>query len=296
MSGPDQPDPVLRPAHRVAVIGDVAGHLDELRAELRRLGADESTGRLPDDLTVVQVGDLVHRGPESDQVVALVDRYLTEQPTRWIQLVGNHEAHYLRDPVFEWPQRLSAESGDTLRRWWADGQMQVATSVRDDGEGFLITHAGLTAEFWRATLAVPAGVEQAAAALNSLIGARDHALFRAGRLLNRSWRAGGVGPVWAASGTELLPGWLDTTLPFSQIHGHDTPYDWQRQRFRTADKIARRTVLDHEAKHAVTTLPGGRIIAVDPGHGSQARTPWRAWELRTSSDQAVPGVGGLGTR
>jgi len=284
------------PAHRVAVIGDVAGHLGELRAELRRLGADDVTGRLPDDLTVVQVGDLVHRGPESDQVVALVDRYLTEQPRRWVQLVGNHEAHYLRDPVFEWPQRLSASSGDTLRRWWADGQMQVATSVRDDEEGFLITHAGLTAEFWRATLAVPASVEQAAAALNSLIGARDHALFRAGRLLNRSWRAGGVGPVWAASGTELLPGWLDTTLPFSQIHGHDTPYDWQRQRFRTADKIARLTVLDHEAKHATTALPGGRIIAVDPGHGSQARTPWRAWELRTSSTQALPGLGGLGTR
>jgi len=300
--GPDrpQPGPAERPAHRVAVIGDVAGHVVELRAELRRLGADEATGRLPDDLTVIQVGDLVHRGPESDEVVALVDRYLTEQPAQWVQLVGNHEAHYLREPVFEWPQRISAASGETLRRWWADGQMQVATWVRNaTGEGtesFLITHAGLTAEFWRATLALPTSVEQAAATINSLIGARDHALFRAGRLLNRSWRAGGVGPVWAASGTELLPGWLDTTLPFSQIHGHDTPYDWQRQRFRTADKIARRTVLDHEAKHAETTLPGGRIIAVDPGHGSQARTPWRAWELRTSSDQAVPGVGGLGTR
>ncbi|HEX4249778.1 MAG TPA: metallophosphoesterase [Pseudonocardia sp.] len=276
------------------MIGDVAGHLAELRAELRRLGADEATGRLPDDLTVVQVGDLVHRGPESDQVVALVDRYLTEQPAHWVQLVGNHEAQYLREPMFEWPQRIGAEAGQTLLRWWTEGRMQVATWVRADAESFLITHAGLTAEFWRATLGCPSSAEQAAATINSLIGARDHALFRAGTMLNRSWRAGGVGPVWAASGTELLPGWLDTTVPFSQIHGHDSPYDWQRERFRTSDKIARLTVLDHEAKHAVTTLPGGRIIAVDPGHGSQARTPWRAWELGTSSDQAVPGLGGLG--
>ena len=69
---PDRPDTVRaeRPAHRVAVVGDVAGHLDELRTELRRLGADGGTGRLPDDLTIIQVGDLVHRGPASDAVVA----------------------------------------------------------------------------------------------------------------------------------------------------------------------------------------------------------------------------------
>ena len=32
---------------RVAVIGDVGGHLDELRRELVRLGADERTGSCP---------------------------------------------------------------------------------------------------------------------------------------------------------------------------------------------------------------------------------------------------------
>jgi hypothetical protein len=45
------------------VIGDVAGHLDKLRTELRRLGADGGTGRLPGDQTIILVGDLVHRGP-----------------------------------------------------------------------------------------------------------------------------------------------------------------------------------------------------------------------------------------
>jgi hypothetical protein len=66
---------------RVAVIGDIGGHLNELRTELVRLGAGQD-GRLPDDLIVVQVGDLIHRGPDSDGVVALVDRYLRTQPSQ----------------------------------------------------------------------------------------------------------------------------------------------------------------------------------------------------------------------
>ena len=278
------------PAHRVAVIGDISGHLDELRTELRRLGADRVTGRLPADLTVVQVGDLVHRGPDSDAVVAMVDGYLTDQPAQWIQLVGNHEAHYLRDPVFHWPERISARSRATLRRWWANGQMRVATWVRDDSESFLITHAGVTAGFWRTALTVTSSAEQATNMLNSLIGANDGALFRAGTMLRGRRSARSVGPVWAATATELLPSWLATTLPFSQIHGHDSIFDWQRRRFRAAaaDELARLTLLDEEAKHETTVLTGGRIIGIDPCHGHQPRRPWRAWEIRTRARPADP--------
>jgi N-acetylmuramoyl-L-alanine amidase len=297
---PDRSDTVRaeRPAHRVAVVGDVAGHLDELRTELRRLGADGGTGRLPDDLTIIQVGDLVHRGPASDAVVALVDGYLTHQPTQWVQLVGNHEAQYLRDPVFDWPERISDRSRDTLRRWWAGGQMRVATCVGADAESFLITHAGVTAGFWRGTLGAPSSAEQAATTINSLIGTDDGALFRAGTMLHGRRRARSAGPVWAATAAELLPGWLATTLPFSQIHGHDSIFDWQRRRFRSvddsADDLARLTVLDEEAKHESTVLAGGRIIGIDPGHGGRPHTPWRAWEIRPRRAQAVPGVGGSG--
>jgi hypothetical protein len=273
-------------SRRVAVIGDIAGHLDELRAELGRLGADPGTGRLPEELTVIQVGDLIHRGPASDEVIALVDGYLTSQPTQWVQLLGNHELQYLGDPVFEWPERISERSVRTLRRWWAGGQMRMAAWVRGNlggtTEDFVVTHAGLTAEFWRATLDVPTSARRAAERLNALIGARDRALFRAGAMLNRGWRAGGVGPVWASAGAELLPGWLGTRLPFSQVHGHDSIYDWQRRRFKVAGgtgaRLVELTVLDHEARHETTALPGGRIVGIDPCHGSEAR-PWRAWEL-----------------
>ncbi|WP_233594971.1 metallophosphoesterase [Amycolatopsis sp. WAC 04169] len=73
---------------RVAIIGDVGGHPDQLRRALAWLGA---TGeRLPPDLTVIQVGDLVDRGPDSTGVLDIVANLLDDG--RWIQLAGNHEA------------------------------------------------------------------------------------------------------------------------------------------------------------------------------------------------------------
>ena len=55
---------------RVAVIGDVGGHADQLRKVLRELGAESE--QLPSDLIVIQVGDLVDRGPDSIGVLDTV--------------------------------------------------------------------------------------------------------------------------------------------------------------------------------------------------------------------------------
>lgn len=270
-----------QPRRRVAVIGDVAGQLDELRRELRRLGADGQTGRLPDGLTVIQVGDLVHRGPDSEGVVALVDTYLASQAGQWVQLVGNHEAQYLRQPLFDWPERIEASAARTLRRWWAEGQMVAAATVVTDLETFLVTHAGLTAHVWSETLGAPASAEQTAAALNDLIGTRDEVLFRPGQMLHGKKKDRFAGPLWAEAATELVPGWVGTAMPFSQVHGHATLFDWKHRRFRVGGDLALLTTVDEDAKHEFTNLRGGRIIGIDPGHGRDAQRPWRAWEMTT---------------
>lgn len=268
-----------------AVIGDVGGHLEDLRLELSRLGADPATGRLPQDLTVVQLGDLVHRGPDSNGVVELVDSYLRTQPGQWVQLVGNHEAQYLRDPAFAWPEHLGAATAETLRRWWADGQMQVATAVRasedvrGNSECFLITHAGLTKGFWSEILDRLVDASRVAEALNSLIGTHEDVLFNAGQMLNGGRPNPIAGPVWASAGTELVPSWLDSTMPFSQVHGHSTVADRRGRRTAVGDEVDRRTLNDAEARHEITELSGGRIIGIDPGHGREARRPWRSWEI-----------------
>ena len=272
------PQPAGTGARRVAVIGDVGGHLDELVAELRRLGADPATGALPPDLVVIQVGDLVHRGPRSVAVVELVDRYLTEVPDQWLQLVGNHEAQYLREPAFSWPEELPAGTAATLRRWWDSGQLRVAAAVVSRGESFLVTHAGLTAGFWRTVLDADGDVRQAVAGLNALPRGRRDVVFRAGELLGRR-RSSAAGPLWAVASTELVPSWADTKMPFSQVHGHTSVYDWTERRLRGGPELTATTEVDEEAKHTVVTLRGGRIIGVDPGHGEEPRTPWRSWEL-----------------
>lgn len=259
---------------RVAVIGDVAGHLDALRAELARLGVD-SGGALPPDLVVIQVGDLIHRGPDSEGVVSLVDGYLQSQPDQWVQLVGNHEAQYLREPAFHWPERIARDAIKTLRRWWASGQMRAAVALESPMESYLVTHAGLTEPFWRRTLTAPKDAADAADRINQLIGRDDDTLFRAGVLFGRDAVAG---PVWASAGAELVPSWLDQELPFSQVHGHTSITDWESGRFRADTRVGALTVLDEEAKHVTTTLTGGRIIGVDPGHGDRAQPVWRAWE------------------
>lgn len=261
-------------AGRVAIIGDVGGHRRELERELVRLGAD-AAGRLPADLTVIQVGDLVHRGPDSHGVVALVDRYLTARPVQWVQLVGNHEAQYLRDPAFRWSERLESETVDVLRRWWRDGRLLVAAAVGGE-EDLLVTHAGLTAGYWRTVLGAPADSRRAATALNAQIGVRDERLFRPGVMLAGGLPDLAAGPLWAQAGSEVLSSWLSGPLPFSQVHGHST--------VSGRDGVVPvgtpgRTTVDRLAKHEVTVLAGGRIIGVDPGHGRRPTPTWRAWEI-----------------
>ena len=69
---------------RVAIIGDIHGHADELIAKLVRLGMDPDTLMLPEDLTVIQLGDLIHRGLQSSKVLRTVDTIMDQQPTQWI--------------------------------------------------------------------------------------------------------------------------------------------------------------------------------------------------------------------
>jgi len=74
---------------RAYAIGDVHGHLDLLRAAFARIGADRArTG----DATapVVQVGDLVDRGPDSRGVVDFLMTTCAED-TRLTVLKGNHD-------------------------------------------------------------------------------------------------------------------------------------------------------------------------------------------------------------
>jgi hypothetical protein len=262
---------------RVAVIGDIGGHVDELRAELARLGVKRD-GLLPSDLLVIQVGDLVHRGPASDDVITLVDSYLRNEPHRWIQLVGNHEANYLRTPAFPWSERLRRRSNRILRRWWRNGYAVVATAVRTADESFLVTHAGLTAPVWSDVLGSPSTAEEAAQCINELAFTGEAAVFRGGCVLGGRVNLS-AGPLWADCANELVPSWMGRRMPFSQIYGHTTVTDWRRPGRRRAPALDDIVTVDPDAKHETVRLRGGRLIGIDPGHLDTPTTPWHALEL-----------------
>lgn len=262
---------------RIAVIGDVGGHLDALRAELARIGVpEEGAGEIPEDLLVVQVGDLVHRGPDSAGVVALVDSHLRRTPGRWVQLIGNHEAYHVFGPQFRLDERLPRTAANALRDWWDGGLLRAAVAFDAGGETYLVTHAGLTRSYWRLYLGAPTRASDAAATLNDMLRRGDDSLLRTGQV------HGGVvdetaGPVWAAADTEVVAGWRGHDLPFSQIHGHSSLVGWPGGMGRPGVAIED-AVVDHELRHTTVDLSGGRVIGIDPCHGEHAAASWGSWQ------------------
>ena len=85
---------------RSYAIGDIHGHIDLLRAAHALIAADRK--KVADtDAPIVHLGDLVDRGPASNEVV----EYLRRGPppgNRWVTLRGNHDslfARFMADPA-----------------------------------------------------------------------------------------------------------------------------------------------------------------------------------------------------
>ena len=265
---------------RVAVIGDIGGHRMQLSRALVGLGADPDTLHLPADLQVVQVGDLVHRGPDSAGVVALVDRLLADQPEQWHQLAGNHEGQYVDTPAFDWPEVLPGAAPETLRRWWGSGRMRVAAAVTlADGEQVLVTHAGLTSGLHR-RLGRPRTADAAAAALEALRGTDPAALWRAGAMLGGGPPDLSAGPMWAEAGAELAASWVadevqGVRLPFTQVHGHSSVVVYERgEPLLRAPELRDRIQVQQADRHVAVSVAGGLLLGIDPGFGRTAHHRW----------------------
>jgi hypothetical protein len=252
---------------RVAVIGDVGGHADQLRWALDRLSA--RSGLLPPDLVVVQVGDLVDRGPDSTGVLDVVAPIMAAQPRQWIQLTGNHESQYLPGGTVFWREPIAKADVARLRAWWADGTLQVATAVRTaDGDELLVTHAGLTLASWQ-QLGEPGSATLAADLLNE----RPELIWQVGDHA-RDDRAG---PLWAESGAALHEPWMAYRglVPFGQIHGHSAIVGYGDQRWHCTGRIRQRTTVDWHARHVRVRVGGRQFIGVDPKHGRAGAATWQ---------------------
>jgi hypothetical protein len=196
------------------------------------------------DTVVIQVGDLIDRGPDSAGVLALVQQRLERSPRRWIQLIGNHESQYLGGAPF-WPQRLADADAQLLATWWWTDRLRVAAAVRTaHGEEFLITHAGLTVDAWREV-----GGPVTAGTAADLLNTRPEDLL---------WHQ--RGPLWAEAGPQVYQSWLRSVepMPFGQIHPLGTAGAPRRHPDRLT---AGARSVDQQRSSATPPTPPERIAA-----------------------------------
>ena len=109
---------------RVYAIGDIHGRLDLFRSLLNAIESDESK-RQPAHTTIILLGDLIDRGPQS---AGVIDETLRLRATRQVRiLMGNHEELFLE----------GLEKEDVLRQFLRVGGKETVLSYPFDPEGYL---------------------------------------------------------------------------------------------------------------------------------------------------------------
>lgn len=268
---------------RVAIFGDTGGHYRALRDGLAELGVQD--WQFPDDVQVVHLGDLVHRGGNSDAVVSLVDNMMESNEGRWKQIIGNHEAMHLNigvTPFFRC--NCSEETIATLQRWYSDGLLVPAAAILGIGSRkwtagnrpvdqeeivteLLCVHGGITREFWEQDLGAP---ETAIEAMIEILSLDNKTLTREG-VMTAGFNGRSPGPIWATAADETFVSWSGFDMPFSQVVGHTTPYSHLNQQWWTwTPKEARANGKGVPAeRRSVLFGQNGLILCQDPGYGAR---------------------------
>lgn len=231
----------------IYIFGDIGGHYVPFMKALDKIGVETSDASIPKGTTIIQVGDLVHRGPRSDELVEWVDAAINQSAWnpdtqgRWVQLFGNHEGHHIGGPKFsqtvkgqhvEW--ELGSDAEKILKKWWGSDQAQMACAIRrtdtEKPREMLVTHAGLAFQTW-AGIGFPKGARNTAVTLNA-----QHVklAFAPGWLLGGYMKSSGgnmqpPGVAWASAAKEVYPSLLSRHMGFDQVHGHSTLYNWFSQ-------------------------------------------------------------------
>lgn len=261
------------------LFGDVGGHSKQFFAALEDIGVDLERKSIPSDVRIVQVGDLIHKGPSTTELVEVVDALMYANSEQWVQLLGNHEFQHLGGFRF-WNCDCDRELVHTLRKWRKDRMIKNAFAFTHEPTAqtnvtqTLVTHAGLTFSNWKHMAPFEDAME-VAAALNAGLDLVD--LASAGVMMGKSARSM-ASPIWAASTIEVYPGWVDTVpMPFNQVHGHTIPYEWSRREWfdKRTPKLYSKSIRVNERDRFVWFNPGtlssygsagsGVFFGIDPG-------------------------------
>ena len=127
---------------KTVVIGDVHGELNGLKEVLRQAGVVDADGNWQCRKTLIQLGDIVDRGPYPEGVDDLLRKLQIQARNtggRVIRLLGNHELELLRG---EYPLSDRLNNGpltDKIRNDVKKGSLLAAYQVAD----WIFVHGGV---------------------------------------------------------------------------------------------------------------------------------------------------------
>lgn len=264
------------------IFGDTGGHADALFAALESLGVNLKTGEVPEDVHIVHVGDLIHRGLRDAPLVGLLSRVQRVNPDRWTQILGNHEALHVDLADFEWRCACSPHMVGVLNSLLGDGKIALAAAFAGTSRHLapletVVTHAGLTHTLWKDITGSSTSAAQVAMRINdpkNLTG-----VSRGGEMLGEG-RQKRAGVFWAAATSEVYPDWLSRTeaggvMPFNQIHGHNAPFSWEQNCWYPGTPLRFRKAISAYGEEraavlrtlSVDGMVSGSFVACDPGFG-----------------------------
>ena len=170
---PASPPASLPAGERVYAVGDIHGRLDLFNALIGAITADDDEG-VPAKSTVILLGDLVDRGPDSAGVLArareLQARFRDDAGSRRQVriLCGNHEEMFVR----------SFDEAEMLRPFLRHGGKETLYSYGVDRRALTAAELDEAQEMLRA--AVPQADRDFIATFEDIIVLRDYAFVHAG--------------------------------------------------------------------------------------------------------------------
>lgn len=214
------------------IYGDIGGHYNEFIASLHDYGVDTDNYTIPKGTVIVQVGDLVHKGPDSEKIVIMVSAFANKYPEQWIQLIGNHELPYLsKQREFYSGARANKPTRKMIRELQSDKLLKSSYSFTDSqGQDYLVTHAGLTETNYD-NFSYRNGLDRPnASQIDSILNNTPlNDMLTAGMMMyGRPNQSASI--FWAECASELYYSWLtpEIVAPFHQIHGHSSVRQWGR--------------------------------------------------------------------
>lgn len=255
---------------RHVIFGDVGGHFGPFKKGLKEVGVDFKTMTIPASTIIVQVGDLIHKGPNSALVVETISTLMHNNPGQWKQLIGNHELPYLTNHPFFYPDRVDDRTAEILEGWFDDGLLHPSYAFTSStGEDYLVTHAGLTRPNY-----LDLGEGTAFEIDGKLRNTKISNLMESGTMLNGRYPNNHAGVFWAEAVSELYASWYNTPEPppFHQIHGHSSLRTWKNGllRFMYAEWVRDSLESDFDKMWTRFTAQGKNFYAIDHGFESRA--------------------------